>query len=239
MALFKPNIKKLKKEKDIEKLIMALSYEKDDDIVVEAAQALGELKDKRAIEPLVKILNDEEIDYYARIGAAKSLGHIKDKRATEPLIKALEENRGDEIRYTIVEALGKIKDPSATAPIFTALKEFDRFIYKEMIERGVDIKDTDAINRYNLTGSGGYTEFKNVAIKALIKIGKKDIEPIIAGLENYNNYIRFRAAEILGIIKDKRAADSLIAALKDQDVLVRDNVAEAFGLRSTIKQASS
>ncbi len=55
-----------------------------------ASDALGKIGDKRAVEPLITALDDE--DELVREGAAKALGMLGDKRAVEPLITAL----GDE-----------------------------------------------------------------------------------------------------------------------------------------------
>ena len=57
--LFKPNVEKLEKKKDVHGLIKALRYKKDewdeDDVRRSAADALGKIKDERAVEPLIKV----------------------------------------------------------------------------------------------------------------------------------------------------------------------------------------
>ncbi|MGB2599454.1 MAG: HEAT repeat domain-containing protein, partial [Candidatus Omnitrophota bacterium] len=57
----------------------------------EAAKALGQTKDKRAIKPLVKALSD--IDEKVRAEAAKALGNIGDKKAEEPLLERITKNK--------------------------------------------------------------------------------------------------------------------------------------------------
>jgi hypothetical protein len=52
-----------------------------------AASALGEIKDKRALEPLIKSLNHKSS--WTRDCSAEALGKMKDARAVEPLIAAL------------------------------------------------------------------------------------------------------------------------------------------------------
>ena len=58
----KYDIKKLKKTKDLPKLIKLLSYKKDAAIRANAAAALGNLRDKRGIEPLIGALEDKDWD---------------------------------------------------------------------------------------------------------------------------------------------------------------------------------
>ncbi|MFB0506836.1 MAG: HEAT repeat domain-containing protein [Thermodesulfobacteriota bacterium] len=69
-----------------------------------AAEALGERKDSRAVEPLVAALKDKNV--YVRTMAAWALGEIKDSRAVEPLIEALR----DEIKDVTVKAALALKD---------------------------------------------------------------------------------------------------------------------------------
>jgi HEAT repeat protein len=52
-----------------------------------AAQALGHISDKQAVEPLIDALRDESS--VVRAGAAIALGKIGDTRAIGPLIEAL------------------------------------------------------------------------------------------------------------------------------------------------------
>ena len=56
----------------------------DDDTREEAARALGELKDPRAVTPLISALEDP--NHYVRREAAKSLGRLGDERAIPALI---------------------------------------------------------------------------------------------------------------------------------------------------------
>ena len=67
MGLFKPNVIKLAAKKDIEGLIKALK-DKDSDVREEAAEALGEIGDDRAVEPLTKALKDEDSSVRSKAG---------------------------------------------------------------------------------------------------------------------------------------------------------------------------
>jgi hypothetical protein len=60
MGLFKPSIEKMKAKKDIKGLIGLLSAKEDKDVetVGRAANALGEIGDATAVEPLVQTLRD-------------------------------------------------------------------------------------------------------------------------------------------------------------------------------------
>ena len=86
-GLGKPNIEKLEKKRDINGLVKALNYEKDEDIRGNAAYALGVIGDVQAVEPLILALKDEHP--YVRAYAAQALGMIGDARSVKPLINTL------------------------------------------------------------------------------------------------------------------------------------------------------
>jgi uncharacterized protein (TIGR02145 family) len=92
-----------------------------------AVYALVELKDPRAIEPLISALKDEYL--YVRNASASALGEFKNPRAVEPLISAMED-KDREIQRTAAVALDKIKDPRG----IKALKEFNREFYGELVD---------------------------------------------------------------------------------------------------------
>ena len=72
-------------------------------------------------------------------------------------------------------------------------------------------------------------QFYSIAYWKLRGIGEPAVEPLIAGLEDEKLSVRRGAAELLGKIKDSRAAEPLITALKDKDSSVRFAAAEALG----------
>lgn len=92
-------------ENNVNKLIKDLKYKYDSDIRSKAAVALGDLGDRRAVEPLIQALNDE--DEEVRWEAADALGKIRDERAVDPLIRALNDEHED-VRSSAAEALNEI-----------------------------------------------------------------------------------------------------------------------------------
>jgi HEAT repeat protein len=88
MALFgRPNIRKLKGRRDIAGLLKALEYVKDNSIRCQAIEALGDLMEESAVEPLLNLLEDE--DFKNKDIIVSSLGKIGDARAVPPLIQRI------------------------------------------------------------------------------------------------------------------------------------------------------
>ena len=83
-----------------------------------AAEALGKIKDPRAVEPLIAAHQN----WWVGAAAACALGEIKDPRAVEPLIAALKDEDVN-VRWPAARALGEIKDPRAVEPLIAALKD--------------------------------------------------------------------------------------------------------------------
>ena len=107
MPLFgPPNVSKMKDRHDVEGLIKALSYRRSWFVRKTAAEALGEIGDAYAVEPLSAALKSKDTDVCA--SAAKALGKIG-APAVEPLIAALEAEEYD-VRMHAARALGKIGD---------------------------------------------------------------------------------------------------------------------------------
>ena len=70
-----------------------------------AAEALGQLGDKRAVDPLIKALSDDH--YWVRLSAAMALGQLGDKRAVDPLIMVLSDDYSG-VRKAAKAALKKL-----------------------------------------------------------------------------------------------------------------------------------
>jgi HEAT repeat protein len=83
-----------------------------------------------------------------------------------------------------------------------------------------------AYSRYD---PGGFpTSPGKEAAKALVKIGKPAVEPLIAALKNENWAIRAGAVKVLDEIKDTRAVEPLSALLKDENSSVREVAANTL-----------
>lgn len=86
-----------------------------------AASVLGELRDKRAVEPLIQLMQTDDV-YAVRTAAATALGQIKDSRAVWILVGTLQmrdettpERQAalEQLRHATHLALRKIGDPLA------------------------------------------------------------------------------------------------------------------------------
>jgi len=114
-----PNINKLKARRDVPGLIKALNYKKKPEVRKKAVEALGELGDRTATEPLLSGLDEEESEYRASVVSA--LGKIRDERAVPALIDRIKDRDPAACRLEM-SALENIGRPSV-GPLLDLLKE--------------------------------------------------------------------------------------------------------------------
>ena len=188
-GLFRPNVERLKKRKDVERLIRALNH-RDWHVRMDAAEALGTLGDERGIQPLIDTLRDES--RHVRREAAIALGTLGDKRAIEPLIQALR-NEWDDSETSFIEAIERLGDKTSLQPMIKAFKYRSKWVRGEEDESLGKIQD---VMRTEPVTSTLRDEEKILQWDAelLQRIGDaRDIEPIMEALTYENKLSKWRS----------------------------------------------
>ncbi len=200
MGIFdrKSNVEKMKAKKDVDGLIKALEH-KDKVVRRCAAIALGEIKDKLAVEPLIEALKDKE-DEWVRINAAEALGYIGDERAAEPLTRVLEDGSED-VQKAAKKALKKIEAKKSTKN-----KPKKQGTVKPNIKKMKAKKDIEG-----LINAMKHKDFdvRWEAVEALKKIGRLATEPLIQALEDKDKGIVWLAMTTLWDIRDPGGIEAL------------------------------
>lgn len=181
-----------------------------------------------AIWSFPKIIELGSEDTYTRHRAAEVLGNVGDNRAVLPLIAALEDSDGG-VRKMAAQSLGKLGDSRAVDPLMRALER--TYAHAQSYE-SVAIaqalatlgKPTDGPLLAGLEASG-----LAVRQRALIALGRTWRLPAVAELASDDPETRGEAVRELGESSDERVAEPLLAALKDQDQLVRWEATRALG----------
>ncbi|WP_236685616.1 HEAT repeat domain-containing protein [Geobacter pickeringii] len=167
-----------------------------------AAKALGDIGDRRAVEPLIRALDGPGRDLHM----VKTLAKLGNPRAVEPLLGLLRKSRSNETfdanNYLneSIEALGDLKDRRATGDLVPLLKKGNWYV-------------------------------KGITARALGKIGDTGaVEPLIDGLCDKEENLRKNAAIALAEIRDDRAIAPLVTVLnKSDDTSLREAAAWALG----------
>jgi HEAT repeat protein len=188
-----------------------------------AVQALGEIKDARAVESLIQVLTDSDVDVLGdAVSALEKIGIA----SVKPLIRALKD-KDSQIRKLAVEALGEIRDTRAVEPLIQVLSDNDSIVRGEAADALSKISDIRAVEPLIQVLSDNDS---NVRCKAALALGEirdaKASKPLIhALLHDKNSEVRKNAAMALGKIKDPKTSEPLIQAFTDTDSQVRKNAA--------------
>jgi HEAT repeat protein len=119
-----------------ESLIEAL-MDRNRMIRLNATEALGKIGNERAVEPLIKTL-ENDWDFVVRLFATEALGKIGDARAVEPLIMVLY-NADTTIRIAAAEALGMISGGRAVEPLWLNAPELS-YLIKALGDEDEDVR---------------------------------------------------------------------------------------------------
>jgi len=215
---------KIKFEGAFDDVVRALQSH-DEEVREEAARALGELGDRRAVNPLIELLGDD--NRYVRREAAKSLGKIGDEHAIPALINALK----DEDRYGregAAEGLGGMGE-KAFSSLIRAIKDDDWHVRMGAAIAFRIIGDKDALKVLIPAMKDENRFVRREVIKSLGRIGDHSvIDTLIAALKDPDRSVRLRAVSALSKCNDKRVIEPLIEALNDEDSGVRLRVIRAL-----------
>lgn len=189
-----------------------------------AAQALGRIKDPRAIAPLIATLKDQNVNRES----AAALGAIG-APAVPPLLE-MTKTPDVVVRRQVILALAHSRDPRAVDALFSALGDDDATVRSSAAEGLGNIPGKQAVPALiRALGDSSSTTRINAA-EALGKTGdKRAVEPLLR-LVKTDTYSRSTAIRSLGNLKDKRATKTLIPYLQDQDQQLRWAAVDALGV---------
>jgi len=223
-GLFGTDVKKLKETRNVQGLILALKN-KDPTVQYDAAEALGDIRDNRAVEPLVTALKNDEFSG-VRWKAAEALSKIG-APAVEALIGALRHD-DDDVRWKAAVALGEIGDPRAIEPLIIQLCDEDRFV-KSHAALALGTIGEPAVNPLLRALSEGDGNLRWGAAIALGKIrDPRAIEPLIRALADKYENVRAESASSLASM-GKPALGPLLRFLKFSEGPKRLEVVTALG----------
>ncbi len=208
-----------------------------------AVISLAAIKDRRAVEPLIAELKNAKPDF--RRLAAEALGSIQDPRAIAPLAATLNDSE-PAVWLTAARALKELKYQPATPqesaalwiaagnwaeaakiggpavePLIAVLSGSKREMHAPAAEALGAVKDPRAAAPL-IAALDPIDGIPEAARPALLKIGPKAVEPLIAALKDGKIRGIEDVAGLLGEIHDVRAVEPLIAALKQHAWPVSD-----------------
>ncbi len=202
----------------VEPLIVTL-HDEDYAVREQAVEALGAIGDLHAVEPLMALLHDS--NRAVRRQTAETLGVLGDIQAVGPLVLALRDNDG-EVRRQAMETLEKLGwEPQddrqralravalsqweeatalgsvAVKPLVFAFRNSGWVVRRQVIKGLGAIGDARAVDTLIEALRDPDRGVRRRSVKALIRIGKGAVEPLIVSLESHDWELRRQAAEVL------------------------------------------
>ena len=176
------------------------------------AVALGNIKDNKAVLPLLYVLNNKNENYKLRLACAEALGRIGDKYAVAPLIDVVsdEGEKSVYLRESAAKALGMLGDFSAVEPLVTILET----------KKGI-------IDKFSF--------LKEKIVEAIGRLGGRDdrtIKALKTALLDEASYVRSGAIEALSEIDDPRVLPLIEKMFEDEDEeVLRSAVTAIYNLQ--------
>ncbi len=215
-------------------------------------EALGKLKDGRAIEPLVAALRDPDLrdlavgglkqlntaatvdallaigpeaDLNVRRAVIEILGTSHDGRAIAPLVAALQDPDAG-LRRLAAQALGTQENRQALEPLLTCLQDPDQAVRLAAIEALGQLRDIRVAEPLLALLSETHRETRLLAAEALAHLGAPVVPLLLAALQKGASAYRvMEALEKVG----PPAVPPLLTALNDPEAGVRRGASEALG----------
>lgn len=210
-------------------------------------KALERIGDPRAVESIAAVMNTKGLER----AALEALGTLGDPKALNPVITAfqqgpykikesaiksliqLHERTLNEWRAMIINRIRKIYNKEIGLFLMEVLQESDDKGKLAAIKILGWVKESNACA---LIARFLNSAFRDEAIRALVEMGHKAVQPLIGELPRGNETVKEGIAKVLGEIGDRSAAGHLIQLLTDPNGHVREAAALALG---KIKDPSS
>ncbi len=179
------------------------------DMRMSSAEALGEIGENSAIEPLL-LTSEKDSDAHVRKAAIEAIGNIRSKAAFKPLMKLLTTEKYYDVVEKIVEALIKID-----ADVFLS----DISKYPDNVRETIAKTVSDVDILLGLAGDPN----KKVKIAAIYSLGRAATDNATARLISFlgDKDPDIRKAAVVALGETRYCPPELFNALQDDDPWVR------------------
>ncbi len=199
--------------KDLDFVQVFASLLQDDyfDVIQNAADALADLGDRRAVDYLIKALvtNPQHA-----LHLVNELARFKDPRSVGPLLAAMKGAADSHARSRIIQALGTNGDSQATEPLINALGDADTGVRVEAARALGVFRDARAGPGLIVALDDTVSAVRTAAATSLGGLNDtRAVQPLIDRLKDPDEFVQVFAAVALGSIGDERALKPLQDAL--------------------------
>jgi len=207
-----------------------------------AIEALSQLADERAVEPLIALMRQ---DAWTRPAVIKALGNIGHGDAVGELVTALDDSN-EAVRAAALEALFKIVvEPAGRRPGTPRTGLLRPLVPVEPLRRELNARLVpNSAYAAHLLGWLGQVEalpdllealhgpddpIRDAATEAILRFGGAALPILITALARPEPALREQAVQLIGLVGDRSVAPVLVEYLRDPQMGVRLAVLRALG----------
>ena len=211
---------------DLDGLLAAL---REPEHRVGALVALGNLRDRRAFEPVLEVFQDRGADLFSRECAARTLGELRDPRAVQPLIDAFRTTPAELSDVQFASLLGSAVGQGDTPSLNDLLGSIS---IQDMIGALEPLLGAGMANHLQqaltpeAVGRGLSERLSYAARQGLLTLGDAALPALFDALHDTDSGVRREAASLLCHVRDRPDVfERLVVAFDDPDPAVRSAVA--------------
>jgi HEAT repeat protein len=224
----------LKSVDAIEPLIGALQ-DSDEATVVAAANALGQIGDARATQPLLSLLGkDGEVGTAAR-DALQSCGRQDLSSSLLPLLNS----ELPQVRARAAWLLAQFPNELATEKLISLRRDISPEVRSAAVRAIGGLRNDRYLDEIESALSDRNYEVRKSAIAALGSVGTERSARVLVRAFREDETVRIDAVRAMRSMKFESVVRLLIAALSDEDRIVRDNAAEALGTIGDVRASKA
>lgn len=191
---------------------------------------LGQLRERRATQVLVPLLQDPEPQL--RAAASIALGHLNVESSVSTLLQILKEDENEMVRAAVATALGSITEQRSIAPLKEALHDHHTVQLAAITALGHLGDGSSIVPLLGLLQSNIPPQTRLAIVKSLGLIGDPAVIPALELVMNHDRdyAVQFGAALALADVAHPNALEVLRNNLRHPNPLLQEAAAKALGL---------
>ncbi|MDB4972908.1 MAG: repeat protein [Myxococcaceae bacterium] len=174
------------------------------------AAALAESAAPSTVEPLIKLLQDDDTEVVKQ--AAAGLGRTGDPRAGEPLFALLKQKPS--MRQGVLDSLARSTSAPDIAKLLPSVESVD--LKRSLVSLLRDSHDPRVVDTFAALVSDADEDIRQTAALALADNGDpRAVAPLLLAIKAEDRTMALDALDALGLVAKPQVADALIPLLKD------------------------
>ena len=187
----------------------------------EAAEALGNIRNRDAVPYLISALSDSNRN--VKVSAVVSLGYLRDREAVEPLISLAGSEEDPGIVISVLNVLGVIGDPAARTLLEESLRSDNSRIRQISAQSLGRLRLSDSVNVLVNASDDPDRGVRMQAVRALGEIGdERAVRPLRRRLRSEDDReVQVAVAHSLGQLGQDDGLDIALEASRSEDQSIR------------------